>query len=376
MQPDEFFERLEQTGLGSTADFVKHSQYPSLGMTSIEIANELVRECKLTDYQANVLLNATGEPLRFGSYLILDKIGQGGMGVVFKARKQQPDARDQYSELVALKVLPSSVSRFQSAIKRFSREAELATKLDHANIVRAYEFGSFDERYYIAMEYVDGENVSQIVGRRDCPFALLTAFELLRDAAQGLGYAHANHVVHRDVKPSNLLVHRNGNLKILDMGLARNIENEDSSVNDELMSEELTMTGALLGTTGYMAPEQALNSKKADHRSDIYSLGCSFFFFLTGKQIYGGQTMVEKIIAHRETPIPKLLDHRDDIPSVVQKIFEKMVAKDCDDRYQNCDDLVTDIQSCLNEFGHMWMIQRYLQEKKERQHSGRVSSSE
>ena len=251
----------------------------------------------------------------------------------------------------------------------------MATKLDHANIVRAFEFGNVDERYFIAMEYVDGENVSQIVDRRDGPFALLTAFELLRDAANGLSYAHANNVVHRDVKPSNLLVHRNGNLKILDMGLARSIEGEESSVNDELMSDELTMTGALLGTTGYMAPEQALNSKKADHRSDIYSLGCSFFFFLTGKQIYGGQTMVEKIIAHRETPIPKLLDHRDDVPNVVQQIFEKMVAKDCDDRYQNCDTLVEDIQSCLNEFGHMWMIQRYLQEKKGRQHPHRDTDS-
>ena len=368
MQPDEFFERLKETGLGSTAEFIQHTQYPSLGLTSIEIANELVRECKLTDYQANVLLNATGEPLRFGQYLILDKIGQGGMGVVFKARKQLESNAGAYSDLVALKVLPSSVSRIKSAVKRFNREAELATKLEHANIVRTYEFGSYEQRYFIAMEYVDGDNVSQIVERRASPFALLTSFELLRDAASGLSYAHSSNVVHRDVKPSNLLVHRNGSLKILDMGLARSLDGDDSSINNEFRSDELTMTGALLGTTGYMAPEQALNSKKADHRSDIYSLGCTFFFFLTGQQIYGGQTMVEKIIAHRETPIPKLLEFRDDIPGAVQEMFEKMVAKNCDDRYQSCKELVADIRSCLNEFGHMWMIQRYLQEKKGRQH--------
>ena len=363
MQPDEFFQRLSDNGMGSTAEFVKQSDYPSLGLTTIEIANELVRECKLTDYQANVLLNATGEPLRFGQFLILDKIGQGGMGVVFKARKRLSETKEEYSELVALKVLPSSVSKIEAAIKRFTREAELATKLEHPNIVQAHEYGDINGRYFISMEYVDGDNVSQLVERRQSPFALLTAFELLRDAANGLKYAHENDIVHRDVKPSNLLVHRNGILKILDMGLARCLTNTESP-SDEMASDELTMTGALLGTTGYMAPEQALNSKKADHRSDIYSLGCSFFYFLTGQQIYGGDTMVEKIIAHRETPIPKLLEYRDDIPSSVQAMFEKMVAKDCQDRYQSCAELVDDIESCLGEFGHMWMIQRYLQERK------------
>ncbi len=366
MEPDEFFDKLNQNGFGSTAAFVRHSQFESLGLTTIEIANALVRECKLTKYQANVLLNATGEPLRFGEYLILEKIGQGGMGVVFKAQKQLTDQRSSYSGLVALKVLPSSVSRIESAIRRFNREAELAAQLDHPNIVKAFDFGNQDGRYFISMEYVDGENVTQLIEKRESGLALLTAFEWLRDAANGLKYAHDHHVVHRDVKPSNLLVHRNGHLKILDMGLARSFSSDDG-LSDESPSIELTMTGTVLGTTGYMAPEQALNSKKADHRSDIYSLGCTFYYFLVGKPIYGGDTMVEKIVAHRETPIPNLSKYRDDIPAAVQKLFSRMVAKKCEDRYQCCGELVEDIENCLKEFGHMWMIQRYLQEKKGKQ---------
>ena len=194
---------------------------------------------------------------------------------------------------------------------------------------------------------------------------MLTAFEFLRDATKALATAHANNVIHRDIKPSNMLVHRNGTLKVLDMGLARLVIDDDSR-GDELTDMNLTMTGTVLGTTGYMAPEQAMNSKNADCRSDVYSLGCTFYYFLFGEDIYGGETMVERIVSHRESPIPDLCELRNDVPRPVQKMFEKMVAKQVDERYQTVGELLSDIELSLKEFGHMWMIQRYLHEKKGR----------
>jgi serine/threonine protein kinase len=233
----------------------------------------------------------------------------------------------------------------------------------HPNIVRAIEYGDIDGRHYFAMEYVDGDDVSEIIKRRGSGLALLTAFEYLRDAANGLAYAHSQNVIHRDIKPSNMLVHRNGTLKILDMGVARALI-DDSPGSDEPEQTDLTMTGTLLGTTGYMAPEQALNSKNADRRADIYSLGCTFYYFLFGKDIYGGETMVERIVAHREEAVPDLTKLRDDVPNAVQNMFERMVAKDIECRYQCAEELAEDVEACFKEFGHMWMIQRYLHEKK------------
>ena len=168
-------------------------------------------------------------------------------------------------------------------------------------------------------------------------------------------------MIHRDIKPSNMLVHRNGTLKILDMGLARSGASDQTS-----LETELTATGTLLGTTGYMAPEQALNSKNADHRSDMYGLGCTFHFMLTGSEIYHGTTFVEKIVAHREQPIPDLRKLRDDVPTAVQELFGQMVAKDIDQRFQSACELRSEVESLLGEFGHMWMIKRYLNEKKGR----------
>ena len=365
MERNEFEQRLEQSGLGSTARFLKEPQFQSLDLSAVELANELVRECQLTDYQANVLLNPSSDPLRFGKYLILDKIGQGGMGVVFKAKEFDGNGDYSYDQLIALKLLPTRMSNNETAIRRFTREAELAIRLVHPNIVRAIEYGEHDGRHYFAMEYVDGYNVKDYLERRGSGLAMLTAFEFLRDATKSLASAHANSVIHRDIKPSNMLVHRNGTLKVLDMGLARLMIDDDSH-GDELTDMNLTMTGTVLGTTGYMAPEQAMNSKNADHRSDIYSLGCTFYYFLFGEDIYGGETMVEKIVSHRESPIPDLCELRNDVPRPVQKMFEKMVAKQVDERYQTVGELLSDIELSLKEFGHMWMIQRYLHEKKGR----------
>jgi len=351
MRPNEFIKRLEDSGLTVSAEELGTIAPDA---TFEQITQELVRECKLTDYQARIVLGKSPGKLRFGDYTILDRIGHGGMGVVFKATKSD-------GEVVALKVLADRLSRDSLAIRRFMREAEVASQLVHPNIVRAIEYGEHDRQHYFVMEYVDGCNLAESLRARGCGLPLLTAFEYLRHAVRGLEYAHVQNVIHRDIKPSNMLVHRNGTLKILDMGLARSGESDDQQ-----FETELTATGTLLGTTGYMAPEQALNSKNADHRSDIYGLGCTFHFMLTGSEIYHGTTFVEKIVAHREQPIPDLQKLRDDVPTAVQELFAQMVAKDIDQRFQSACELRSEVESLLDEFGHMWMIKRYLTDKKGR----------
>ncbi len=358
MDCDDFIQRLHKSGLSVTAEHVQDSD-AYVGRPVEEITRDLIRDCQLTQYQADVLLGGSTQPLRFGEYTILNQIGRGGMGVVFKARK------DGAPELVALKVLPAQLTNNSQAVRRFAREAEFATQLEHPNLVRAIDFGAVDGRHFLAMEYVDGGNLADSIREKGVGLPLLTTFEYLRDAARGLEFAHGQKVIHRDIKPSNMLVHRNGTLKILDMGLARAVlEEEANGVSTD--ASELTATGTLLGTTGFMAPEQALNSKNADHRSDLYGLGCTLFFMLTAREIYGGTTFVEKIVAHREQPVPKIAEHRDDTPAIVQAIFDRMVAKDQGDRYQSATELLSDVEKCLADFGHMWMIRRYLTEKKGR----------
>lgn len=358
MSHGDFIKKLEESGLNTTALFLQSSglQLPVDGLTTHLLAEELVKVNQLTEYQAQILLGDSSDRLVFGEYTIMDKVGQGGMGVVFKAQRSPKTVP------VALKVLPQRLSDSETAIRRFTREAELARKLVHPNIVATKEFGKVDNCHYLVMEFIDGDTLKSYVKDRN-GLPLLTSVEMLRDAVRGVNHAHQLNVIHRDIKPSNLLVTRDERLKVLDMGLARLLMENDPG-SSSIGPTELTMTGTLLGTTGYMAPEQALNSKNADRRSDIYSLGCTFHFMLTGEEIYGGETFVEKIVAHREQPIPDLTALRDEFPSVLQKIFIKMVAKKPEDRYQATTELLDDLDNCIKDHGHRWMIKKFLSAKK------------
>ncbi|MGB0595742.1 MAG: serine/threonine protein kinase [Rubripirellula sp.] len=351
----QFAEKLSSSGLMTLKELQAFESEGTL--SSVEtLASQLVGRYKLTEFQAEVILETRSDPLVVGDYFIMDRIGQGGMGIVYKSRRR--DAHD----LVALKMMTPKTVGSSIAVKRFRREIELASRLKHPNIVTAIDGGEFGGRGFLVMEFVDGLNLGAVLQNKK-KLAVLSAFDHILDAAKGLAYAHRQGIVHRDIKPSNLLVNRDGTAKILDMGLARIIQDESMSDSAETLTQ-LTREGTLMGTADYIAPEQALNSKNADFRADIYSLGCTMHYAFTGRAVYAGETPMERLIAHREQDIPSLLEARDDLPPEVDGIFQKMIAKDPEDRYQSMQGVVDDMQNCRLTYGHMWMIKRFIAEQK------------
>lgn len=266
-----------------------------------------------------------------GDYTLLEIIGSGGMGTVYKAIHRPMD------RLVALKTLPPALTESPDALRRFRREAQAVARLSHPNIVVAHDAGEADGVHFLVMELIDGEDLARLV-RDQGPLPVEQAVDFLLQAARGLEYAHGVGVIHRDIKPSNLLLDKDGAIKILDLGLARFQTAEQPS--------DLTGSGSVLGTIDYVAPEQAANTKHADHRADIYSLGCTLYYLLTGRPVYGGETTVERLLAHREEPIPSLREPRSDVSSDLDCIFQKMVAKRPEDRFQSMGDVIRALGSC------------------------------
>jgi serine/threonine protein kinase len=310
------------------------------------LAQMLVKQGKLTPYQAGQLVQGKSKGLILDNYVILDKIGQGGMGMVFKARHRKMD------RVVALKVLAPALVKDATKVQRFQREVRAASHLNHPHIVAALDAGQDRGVHFLVMELVDGIDLSRKV-RQSGPLPVALAVRCVAQAARGLAHAHAAGIIHRDIKPGNLLLASpkpgrlaagTGTVKILDMGLARF---EDGG-NAPGSTDELTKSGSVLGTSDYMAPEQAVNSKHADARADIYSLGCTLFFLLTGQPMYGGETMMEKLLAHRDQPIPDLGKLRPEVPSAVQSVFQRMVAKKPEDRYPSMAEVLADLERCLD----------------------------
>ena len=265
-----------------------------------------------------------------GSYTIIRLIGLGGMGAVYEAEHRRMRRK------VALKMISASALEHPEALQRFQREAQAMARLEHPNIVTAHDADQVGDINFLVMQYVDGDNLSTMVKNRGAlPVDMALGF--LVQTARGLEYAHQEGVIHRDIKPSNLIVGSNGVVKILDMGLARLEESlgEVSSVN-----KNLTQAGNIMGTVDFMAPEQALDAKEADQRADIYSLGCTFYYLLTGQILYEGDTVMKRIMSHRFDPVPSLNDARQDIPEGLDAIFQKMVAKSRADRFRSMTELL------------------------------------
>jgi len=293
----------------------------------------LVNKHKLTPYQRKQILAEKGADLLLGRYVIQDVIRRGAMGVVYRARHPQMK-RD-----VALKVILSNLAEDPDCVARFHREVHLAARLDHPNIVTAYDASEEDGQLFLVMEYIEGEDLKTHINQHGA-VAVKDALEYITQAARGLEYAHSQGVIHRDVKPSNLLLSKSGTIKLLDVGLAM----EESDHNSDL-----TQAGGLLGSVNYMAPEQARDARNADARSDIYSLGCTLWYLLAGSFIYEEKTVVNRILAHRDRPVPDLESLGQDIPAEVQSIFQKMVAKHPDDRYQSMTALLEDLEKVQSE---------------------------
>ncbi len=299
---------------------------------AVALARELVRAGRLTAYQAGAVLQGKAKGLIIGNYVVLDKLGAGGMGMVFKAHHRR------LKRVVALKLLPPSVARDSSAVLRFQREAKAAAKLSHPNVVAVLDADEFRGLHFLVMEYVEGRNLARLV-REQGPLPVAQAIDCLVQAARGLRAASDAEVVHRDVKPSNLLVGPGGPVKISDMGLAR-FEDAAGLLGAARPDAGLTQSNVLMGTVDYMSPEQAFNPKLADHRSDIYGLGCTLYFLLTGRPPFSGETFVERLIAHREKPIPAPSAERPDVPAALDDLLRRMMAKSPEDRISSFDELI------------------------------------
>jgi serine/threonine-protein kinase len=304
---------------------------------ALDLAKELVRQNKLTQFQANALYAGKAKGLVLGNYLLLDKIGAGGMGMVFKAEHRR------MKRLVAVKVLPRAATKDPNLVKRFKREVEAAAKLTHPNIVAAYDNDEFNDTHFLVMEFVDGIDLAKHV-KQNGPLPVDNALDYVLQTARGLEHAHAQGIVHRDIKPGNLLLDKQNAIKILDMGLARIQEAAKPSLP---IDEEAALTemGNLMGTVDFMSPEQALDSRQADHLSDLYSLGGTLHFLLTGKPMFGGDTMMARIMAHREAPIPSLRAARKDVPPEIDTIFQRLAAKKKEARYQSATEVIRDLMN-------------------------------
>lgn len=283
-----------------------------------------------------VLSDDAQPPKRLGHYDLLEQIGQGGMGAVYKARHTR------LKRHAAVKLLPPRRMLDPQAVARFEGEMEAVGRLDHPNLIRAYDAGEADGRHFLAMEYVDGVDLARLVRRRG-PLPVADACEIVRQAALGLQYAHENGLVHRDVKPSNVMLTHNGQVRILDLGLARLHE---ESVPDE----RDTAAGQVFGTGDFIAPEQGQDTRQADARSDIYSLGCTLYFLLAGRAPFSRpthKTFTQKVMAHVQQPIPPITAYRDDVPEAVLAVLERMTAKSPDQRFQSAADVARAMEACV-----------------------------
>jgi serine/threonine protein kinase/WD40 repeat protein/formylglycine-generating enzyme required for sulfatase activity len=294
-----------------------------------------------------------------GFYRLEKKLGEGGMGAVWKALHVKLDKH------VALKLLPAQLTRDARLVARFEREMKAVGKVDHPNVVRAMDAGEFQGLHYLVMEYIDGTDLSEFVKSRG-PQPVRQACELLRQATLGLAAAHKLGLVHRDIKPSNLFLTkpRDGGsgsmVKILDLGLAR--LQDDTPATDRRAN--LTGTGTMMGTPDYMAPEQWGDTHSVDGRADLYALGCTLFYLLTGRAPYGDEAhshIWKKMAAHSSEPIPDLCAVRqaartqrktlDDVPDAVASLYRRLMAKRPEERVQTADELATMLLSIVKALG-------------------------
>ena len=292
---------------------------------SSRLAEFLVASNAITRWQSEKLLQGKHKGYFLGKYRLLSLLGKGGMSSVYLAEHVLMRRR------CALKVLPTKRVTDSSYLARFHREAQAVASLDHPNIVRAYDVDHQVERdteiHFLVMEYVEGFSLQELVQKQgNCSF--LDSAEYIRQAALGLHNAHEAGMVHRDVKPGNLLVDPNGVVKVLDLGLARFFTGDEGEDALTIRHDE-----KVLGTADYLAPEQALDSHTVDARADIYSLGCTFYFLLTGRPPFTEGTLAQRLMAHQTKVPPTIESIRPETPLSLANIVRKMVAKKAEDRY-------------------------------------------
>ncbi|MEM9368072.1 MAG: serine/threonine-protein kinase [Planctomycetota bacterium] len=338
LSPEKFAENVSKSQLVETKALdrfigrVREKCDGGLPASTRRLASAFVKTGLLTEWHVEKLLTGKYKGFFLGKYKLLGHIGTGGMSSVYLA--EHTKLRDKR----AIKVLPKKRVGDASYLARFQLEAKAIASLNHPNIVLAHDIDNEGDTHYIVMEYVDGVDL-QVLVRRDGPLDASTAADVIAQAARGLAHAHERGVIHRDVKPANLLIDKEGVVRLLDMGLA--LVNEEGE-------ESLTVANNenVLGTADYLAPEQAINSHGVDHRADIYGLGCTLYFVLTGRPPFCDGTLAQRIAKHQSEMPESIRKLRQEVPGELEGICVKMLQKEPQYRYQTA----TDIAEVLEKF--------------------------
>ncbi|QDU73999.1 Serine/threonine-protein kinase PrkC [Bremerella volcania] len=328
---------VESSALEQVVEELRASNDGKLPEDLDALQKHFVEKHLLTTWHCEKLRNGKYKGFFLSKYRLLKHLGTGGMSSVYLAEHILMNRK------VAIKVLPRRRVNDASYLARFHLEAQAAAHLDHPNIVRAFDVDNEDNTHYIVMEYVPGADLQQIV-RESGPVPFEAAADYIAQAADGLQHAHDKGVVHRDVKPANLLLDDRGVVKILDMGLAR--IKQDDSASLTIAHEE-----NVLGTADYLAPEQAVNSHKVDHRADIYSLGCSLYYLLTGHPPFPEGSLAQRIAKHQSVMPDPIKKSRPNCPPSLQRICEKMIAKQPEDRYTNASEVAFELRAWMESRG-------------------------
>jgi serine/threonine-protein kinase len=309
------------------------------------IARSLVEQGLLTRFQAERLMVGKTGGFIFGQYRVLDQLGRGGMGRVYKAQHQT------MNRLVALKVLAPSLIKTERAQDLFLREVRAVARLQHANIVTAYDANQAGGRFFLVLEFVDGPNLDQLV-RKGGPLAVGVACDFIRQVALGLQCAHEMGMVHRDIKPANLLVQRGDVIKISDFGLAR--LHDPAASDDAALGTILTKENTVMGTPDFLSPEQARCLHRVDIRSDLYSLGCTFYFLLTGQVPFPGGNTLEKLIRHSTESYEPIESLRPEVPPAVVVVVRRLLEKEAGDRHQTPAELAAALEPLVEQGPAAW----------------------
>ncbi len=322
---------LQQTMDSATSAVTKHATRPTANPSQDEVAM----------------------PARLGGYKLIRTLGRGAMGAVYEAKQLSLD------RIVALKTIRDRLAGNPSALARFTREAYAAARLNHHNVVQIYDFGEDNGQHFFSMERVSGASLSEIV-RSQGPLEARTSATYILQAARGLQFAHQSGMVHRDVKPANLMLSDDGIVKVADLGLVKvpdqqEIEPPVAPDSESQMSQRLskasgsqvTIMGTAIGTPAYMAPEQAADATTVDHRADIYSLGCTLFYLLTGKPPFDSADISTLLGQHANEPIPQVSQSRPHVSPMIDKIIERSMAKRADDRYPTLAGMIADLEGFL-----------------------------
>ncbi|MBI1313509.1 protein kinase [bacterium] len=267
--------------------------------------------------------------VRLGDFQLVKKLGQGGMGEVYLARQISLD------RLVALKVLSKELAKKPGFVERFVREARAMARIDHPNAVKVYAAEADKGLNFVAIEYVDGQSMQDVMDASK-ELSIGDAVHVILACADALAHAHEMNLIHRDIKPDNILVTKKGVVKVADFGLAKALDDEDMS---------MTQSGTGLGTPLYMPPEQARDAKHVDQRTDIYALGCTFYYFLTGKLPFSGDSVLKLILAKEKGQYESVRKLNSSVPERLELMIDRMIQKEAKHRYSTCAEVIADLES-------------------------------